>query len=239
MKATLNRWAGRLPDVSAVLARFPVPAVIMAIFTLIIIFDDAFTEQEQMARLLAGLVISGYLCVSYVLSREARSGSPNFLIQLALTAFIVPMAWFSESLRLNLFMAIGAVILLLGNAALWAKSRDDLHVWDFTHKLWTGVGFAVAGSIIFMIGMFAIQGALKSLFGIDIRRLLENFLIPVGLGFLAPIYWLSTIPGTNEDYSDLYNNPGFVSKAVAFLGTWLLSPLTLIYSVILLSLIHI
>ena len=39
----------------------------------------------------------------------------------------------------------------------------------------------------------------------------------------------------DEPYDELIDNPGFVSKAVAFLGTWLLSPLTLIYAVILLA----
>ena len=39
----------------------------------------------------------------------------------------------------------------------------------------------------------------------------------------------------DEPYEELYEAPGFVSKAVAFLGTWLLAPLTLIYAAIILA----
>ena len=46
---------------------------------------------------------------------------------------------------------------------------------------------------------------------------------------------MATLPAVDEDYSELYETPGFVSKAVAFLGTWLLSPLALIYALILLA----
>jgi len=132
-------------------------------------------------------------------------------------------------------MAIGAVLLILGNMVLWKKSRDDLHIWDFTHKIWTGAVFATLGSIIFTLGIFAIQAALKSLFGLRINDLTEHLILPIGLGFLAPLYWLSTAPKTDESYQELHDNPGFVSKAVAFMGTWLLSPLTLIYALILIA----
>ena len=185
--------------------------------------------------MLAGLVIGAYLSFCVTVAREAKDQSPAYGLQIALAVIIAVIAWFSKELRFNLPMAIGAVLLILGNMVIWRKSRDDLHVWDFTHKIWTGAVFATVGSVIFTLGVFAISEALRSLFGITMRYLVQDFILPVGLGFLAPLYWLSTAPHVDESCQELHDNPGFVSKAVSFMGTWLLSPLTLIYALILLA----
>ena len=87
-----------------------------------------------------------------------------------------------------------------------------------------------------MIGIFSISAALKSLFGLSIRDLVEDWLMPIGLGFLAPMAWMSMVPRPGEDDdSDSLRNPGFISRAVGFLGTWILAPLTLVYALILLA----
>ena len=235
MSTALQRWIGRVPDLSAVIARFPVAVAIMAIFTLLLIFDDSFDSDDQLARLLAGLAIGAYVSVCWTVSREGRGLRPLRWVEIAVAVIIAVLGWFSESLMLNIVMALAAILLWLGNSVRNRREREDLHVWDFTHKIWTGAAFATLGSIIFLIGTFAIAQALKSLFGVDIRDLIEELILPIGLGFLAPVYWLSTVPEANEPYLELSDRPGFVSRAVAFLGTWLLSPLTLIYAAILIA----
>jgi len=235
VKASLNRWFGRAPDISAVVTRFPIAVALMAIFTLIIIVFDNFGDNEPLGRMLAGLIIGAYLAFCITIAREAKGKSPAYFLQIGLAILLAVITWFSKELRFNLPMAIGAVLLILGNMVIWRKTRDDLHVWDFTHKIWTGAAFATVGSIIFTVGVFTIGAALKSLFGLNIKSLIEHLILPIGLGFLAPLYWLSTAPQTDESYQELYDNPGFVSKTVAFMGTWLLSPLTLIYALILIA----
>ncbi|WP_371395492.1 DUF4153 domain-containing protein [Fretibacter rubidus] len=227
----------KAPDLGAVFTRFPVAVISMAIFTLIVVvigFDNL-DNRQHLGLLCLGLIIGAYVSVSLTLASEGQGKLRNLPLQLGLSVGIAVLAWFSESLRLNPIMAIGAVILLLGNAVRWRRGRDDLHVWDFTHKLWTGVMFAVVGSVIFLLGMLFITEALKTLFGLNIRRLTQDLIYPIGFGFLAPLFWLSTLPPANEDHAELYDDPGFVSKSVAFLGTWLLAPLTLIYALILLA----
>ncbi len=235
MSTALKRWIGRVPDVSAVLARFPVAVALMAVFAAILIFLDDAEPEDLFGRLLVGLAISAYLSVSWTVSREGRGLVPFRIGEIGVAIVICVLAWFSDSLMINLPMAIAATLLWLGNAVRNRRDRDDLHVWDYTHKIWTGAAFATLGSMIFTAGVFAISEALKSLFGINIKDFIFDLILPIGLGFLAPLYWMSTIPPANESYQELHENPGFVSKAVAFLGTWLLSPLTLIYAAILLA----
>lgn len=236
MQSNLKRWIGRMPDVNAVFGRFTVAVVTMAIFTLVmIVMLIAEEKDERLTRMLGGLILGAYLSVSFTLSSEGQDKSPNWPLQVIVVLAAAAIGWFSESLRFNLAMAIGAAVLVLGNAVRWARARDDLHVWDFTHKIWTGAIFSVVGSIIFLWGMLAIMASLKMLFEIDIEDLVTKLLLPVGFGFLAPLYWLSTVPAVDESYAELYENPGFVSKACAFMGTWLLAPLTMIYALILLA----
>jgi hypothetical protein len=230
----LKTWFTRLPDLSAVIARFPFITIIMAAFTILLMFQ-MHEANEDIFKLLLGLILSAYVSFCIVIACTSKQLNQKIWLQLLATILVCALVWFFETLHINLAMAFGAVLLLLGNMVLWRQSRNDLHLWDFTHKIWTGAVFATLGSIIFTLGVFAISFALKSLFGLDINDLVTDIILPIGLGFLAPLYWLSTVPQTDESYAELYENPSFVSKAVAFLGTWLLSPLTLIYALILLA----
>jgi hypothetical protein len=72
MIESLKRWAAQLPDLGDVVKRFPIAALAMAVFTLILILRDALPDDEQVARLLVGLVIGAYLCVAHVLTSEAN-----------------------------------------------------------------------------------------------------------------------------------------------------------------------
>ena len=244
MAIDFKKWMSRFPDLGHVITRFPVAVVLMAIFTAIIVVEGVSWRNESLDRALIGFIIAAYLSFCITIARESQGKSDkalvNIIVQIGLAVIIIALAYFSEALRLNLVMALGFALLILGNVVIWRAPRNDvkannLHVWDFTHKIWTGAIFATIGSIIFSLGLMAIQETLKSLFGVNIRNLVNDLLLPIGYGFLAPLFWLSTVPQTDEDYSELYEEPSFVSKAVAFLGTWLLAPLSLIYALILLA----
>jgi len=83
------------------------------------------------------------------------------------------------------------------------------------------------------MGMVAISEAVRSLFGFNIDTLTNDILLPIGLAFLAPIYWMGTLPryGDVENVSEL----SFEARALSFLGPWMLAPLVLIYSLIILA----
>ena len=77
-------------------------------------------------------------------------------------------------------MAVGAVLLTLGNSIQWRMPKNNLRIWDFTHQIWTGAIFAVAGSVIFGLGLLGIMAALSNLFDIKIEKLAEYVLFPIG-----------------------------------------------------------
>jgi len=235
MTSFSQKWIHRLPDLGRVMKRFPVAAVIMACVTLYVILAGVDRIRDQMALALIGLTLAAYLAAMQTLWAEARERKPNWILQILTALALGVLFYHAKALHLNIVMLIGAVLLLLGNSVRFGRARDDLHIWDFTHKIWTAAGFAIAGSVIYLLGVMAIMAALKSLFGVNIEQLIEHLILPIGLVFLAQLYWLSNVPPVDESYAYLKDDPSFVSKAMAFLGTWILSPLTLIYALILLA----
>jgi len=228
-------WMDRLPDLGAVIKRFPIAIVIMGCVTFYYILFGFDSRNDAANFAVTGAIVSAYLAMMQTLWAEARDGRPNWLLQILMSIGLAVLFYFSEKLRLNVAMLVVAVLLIIGNSARLGRTRDDLHVWDFTHKIWTAAGFAALGSTIYYLGVWAIMNAFESLFGVNIERLIVHLILPTGLVFLAPLYWLSNIPPVDDPTDYLNDNPSFVSKAVAFLGTWVLSPLTLIYALIILA----
>ena len=232
-----KRIGGRLPDFADVVRRFPIAVLIMAVFTVWLIVqqlgDGIFGEDEE--HIFGGFILCGYIAVIMGLISEARGWKrPKGLmlgISIGLPTFLV--CYLAKYLDFNVPMAIAAAIVFLGNAAAFRAARHDSNVWNFSQKLWTGAIFAGVGSGIFAIGMVVIYEAVKSLFGVDIETLAIDILLPIGLAFLAPIYWMGTLPryGDVEDVSEL----SFEARALSFLGTWMLAPLVIIYSLIILA----
>ena len=233
----VKRLGGRLPDFADVVRRFPIAVLIMGVFTLWIIVqqlgDSIYGEDE--AHIFGGFILCGYIAIIMGLISEARGWNrPKGLmlgISIGLPTFLV--CYLAKHLDFNVPMAIAAAIVFLGNAAAFRTIRHDSNVWNFTQKLWTGAIFAAVGSVIFALGMGAISEAVRSLFGFRIDNLTYDILLPIGLAFLAPIYWMGTLPryGDVEDVSEL----SFEARALSFLGTWMLAPLVIIYSLIILA----
>lgn len=236
--AKLKMWLENIiPDAQAVFRRFPLAAFLVGCFTIVLLIDNNFggLSNEMMMRLVGGLVLAAYMAVILTLVGEGCKQSVPIILKLIIVGLCLLAGYFFRNLAFLTPAAIGASILFLGNAPFFKKNRNDVAVWDFTHKLWTAVLFTVAGSMIYTMGVFAISAALNTLFGLNIIDLVEDWMLPIGLAFLAPMAWMSMLPRHDEDDGDSLRNPGFISKAVGFLGTWILAPLTLIYAVIILA----
>jgi len=232
----IKRLGGRLPDFEDVVRRFPVAVTTMAIATIWLIIEihmDDFRSGRE--YVFGGFIFAGYAALIGHLIAESRGWasvkSAILALLLAVPAFL--FSAFGERLNFNVILGVGAAIVFLGNAAAWRKSRHDPAVWNFTQKLWTGAIFAAVGSAIFAAGMVIISEAVKALFGFNLEDLTIKTLLPIGLLFLAPIYWLGTLPryGEAEDVGEL----SFEARALSFLGTWMLAPLVIIYAIIVLA----
>lgn len=217
-----------------VVKRFPIVTAILAAFAVMLMIGD-FHHEDLRFRLTVGLVLAAYIGVIITIIGEARQQGPGYVKQIIAIAIVLALAAAADMLKTNIFVLIIASTFLLGNAYLWRQMRDDVRTWNFTHLIWSGAVFATVGSILYALGIMAIYAALEVLFNVDIDELIEHLLFPVGFGFLAPMYWLSTVPKADEPADELLQNPSFVSRAIGFMGSYILAPLTLIYALILLA----
>ena len=225
----MRKW-GRLPDFEAVLRRFPVATLTVAVLAVQLML--AGFDGTYMADWIPGYLLGWYLCVGIQLASESRGHAPKWLplLKLALAAASVTLAAFHEPTDFLPWLAVLAAIVFLGNAAWWGRARDDAGVWLFTQRLWTGAIFATVGSVIFALGVFAIGATLDALFGLDLSEVAEHVILPLGLAFLAPVYWMGTLPHPRE--VEAGPDLSFEARALGFLGTWLLAPLVLIHGLI-------
>ena len=231
------RKFGRLPDLELVIRRFPIAVALMGLMTLsIMLFQNMFYDMD-LVRLCGGFILAGYLCVCVQLAFESRrqdEAPQRWIWKLGLSAGAIGLGGQSVPLGFNIILAILAAIALLGNAASIGQRRENGRVWLFTQKLWTGAIFAFVGSIIFTLGIIAIMETVRTLFDVRLDSLVERLILPIGLAFLAPVYWMGTLPHprkVGEELSEL----SFEARALAFLGIWLLAPLTIIYGLVILA----
>ncbi len=94
---------------------------------------------------------------------------------------------------------------------------------------------ALFGLCLIWLGLWAIQASLSRLFGLNVEDLFGKWIMPLVGGFLTPVYWLSTLPTADEVERDAAGEPDFLSRAIGFIGQFLLIPFLLIYSAILLA----
>ena len=228
---------GRLPDLEAVFRRFPVAMMCAVALTGILMLTGFNIRDEHLGGAAGGLILGFYCCILLQLAAESRPSASRYLgfAKFGVVLLAVLLSAFWQELAFIVPLAIVAAIVFLGNAAFWRRERNDKGVWLFTQKLWVGAIFAAVGSGIFTAGTFAIVAALKILFGLDVDELATHIILPIGLTLLAPAYWLGTLPYARSVEGETFDTISFEARALGFLGTWILAPLTLIYGLIVLA----
>ena len=225
---SLRKW-GRLPDFEAVLRRFPVATLTMAVLTLHLMVEGF--SGSHFETWIPGYLFGWYLCVGVQLASESRGCAPKWLpvLKLALVAAAIALSAFEDTFAFFPVLAVLSAVVFLGNFAWWGRPREDEAVWLWTQRMWTGAAIAAVGSAIFAVGTLAISVMVEALFGLPVQIVATKYLWPLGLAFLAPVYWMNTIPHPRESISQAAS---FEVRALGFLGTWLLVPLALIYGLI-------
>ena len=225
-------------DLTHMLRRFPLAVLMVGLLTfgLLWLIHTNNDDYEYIVRYFGGPILAGYISVILYLIGEGRGRPVPLIVHIGILIAALAVTWFHEVLRFNVWMGIGAAVLYLGSAPFRKKPQNNDSAWDFTHRIWVGAIFATAGSILFALGILFINEAVRALFDVRLNGLLFDWVMPIGLAGLAPLYWLSTIDDPNSLSSeDSLRQPGFISRAVGFMGVWLLAPLVLVFAAILLA----
>lgn len=232
------------PDIERTVRRFAFALILGAFATLVLlglINDWAGPVHEDTGiRLLGGLAIAAIAAAAGQLFGESR---PERRIAGMILTYAVPLALFllfqlDDSRYLFGPPLLPALIMWLSVAAFLPRAgqeraRQQDMFWWLNHRAAASGAIALIAFLIIAVGTIAIERSLAILFGLQTDALFYNYILPVVGGFLVPAYWLATLPTIEQyDEQDLAE-PDFISRAVGFLGQFILVPLLLAYVLIL------
>ncbi len=246
-------------SVGEVLLRFPFAILLIAASTIVFIglitgfLDDT---SEFIVRLAFGFGIGAVFSVAGSLFGESiTNGGKRGLLSGGIAIFltyIMPIITIGL-LQIETYQWVVS-FMLAPISVLWlslspfvyrapstegAKSRA-VHSIDIQNRFWWLNHRAIASAIIagfgFLLisaGIFAIQTSLSALFGLQTEELFYEYLLPVTGLFLTPVYWLATIPKLDDYRESEILNPDFLSRAIGFMGQYVMVPFLFLYSLIL------
>lgn len=239
---TFSKWLS--PDLMRVSKRFPFALIFALICTIIVLVSAnelVFLPEESALRLFSGGATGFVLAVAGQLFMESR---PELRRSGLLLAYVLPLV------GALLFLVEGADWLVLPvlpfAAIMWlsvsaftraeqghARSYAQDRFWWLNQGAIVSGGIAVGASIIFMLGLLAIDRSLDLLFGIEIWDVFTRWVLPVVLFICVPVYWLAVLPNLGDFDQAMLERPDFLTRAVGFVGLYVVSPLIGVYALIL------
>ncbi len=243
----LKLWLERqAPDFVATWQRFPLAIALAALATIIFIGainNVDWLADEVWARAALGLATGATLAVAGVYFRESRPEAKAVgllvgigLPLLAVAAFqVTDSFWFvpwALPLIAILWLSVSPFTRIERGAA---REEQQNRFWWINHQALATAAIAAGGFLVIAIGIVAIERSLEVLFGRSSADIFYKFVLPVTGLFLTPVYWLSTLPRLSEFQAGELDKPEFTSRAIGFLGQFVLVPLLLIYALILLA----
>ncbi|RUT32831.1 DUF4153 domain-containing protein [Arsenicitalea aurantiaca] len=242
-------WRSRFalaPDALATLWRFPLPVVLAAIAAAILVgvATGLLSDSDDFwPRAVLGLGVAFLFGTAGVLYRESRpyDGIPGPLLAFVLPPLAglacLPLA---EPLIAPYVLPVIAVLWLsvsaftrIGRGSLRAEQQDRF--WWLNHQGATTAILAIIAFLLVALGMVAIERSLAILFGLETRDFFYDVVLPVVGAFLAPVYWLTTLPRLDAYDPNALRRPDFLARAVGFLGQFILAPVLFAYAGILLA----
>lgn len=236
---------GLAPDVAATLRRFPLPVLLIAAATavLLALINDWVSDwNDTWTRLLIGLATAAIVAVAGSLFGESRPERRWLTLLLAVALPLAVVAAFQ--VRGERWLALplwpGIAVLWLSVAAFTriergaARELAQDRFWWLNHRAVATACIATVGFVVIALGLWIIEQSLDLLLGISIGDLFYRYLLPTVGGFCVPLYWLSTLPRLESFRADELERPDFLSQAIGFLGQFVLAPLLVAYAAILL-----
>lgn len=239
----------RLPDLERTVRRYAfavllcLAAAIAAIYSLNWDAKGWYSQRWPHSVLFPGLMLASLYAAAGQHLRENRA-VPRPLTLLA--AFVLPLLVLAGHVVYNpdwviswLLFPVGAMWLTLSpfvpsGSGVDSNAREQ-QFWWFAHRSTVTAIVAIAGYLLIWLGLFAIRTSMSQLFGVELGDIFDKWIQPVVGCLFVPVYWLSTLPTIEEVERDAAGPPDFLSRAIGFIGEFLLIPFLLIYSGILVA----
>jgi Domain of unknown function (DUF4153) len=229
---------GWLPDISDVFLRFPVAALVAALFTIalcamiIIGGDDSgiFTDTA-----ITGSAAYLGACIGHLFAESRALGRALNLGIAALAALLAAVLMYSYvALQTSeLFLLGGLWLLLMVSPYLYQAARPGAF-WQFNFKLFLAFLLSTIVMSVFGGGLSAIIAALNILFDVDLGNKPYQLIWTVAFYGIGPLYGLALLPKSlTEEFELSDHKDTLLERAQSVLVNYVTVPLVVVYAVIL------
>lgn len=232
------------PDFWRTVVRFPLATVLAGVATLVILLlingglDDTHDLWPRVALAMATGAVAAVAGVLFAESGDRAIWADRAIAYLVPLLLIGIIAFAPESWAVFPILPAMTVMWMSVSASLAPRLEGsrvlaEERFWWLNHRAVTTGVVAVAAFALIGIGIIAIERSLALLFGLDAGTLFYSYVLPVIGFFFLPLYWISTLPNLDDFDALALEEPDFLSRAIGFLGQFVLTPLLFAYAVIL------
>ncbi|HUQ36156.1 MAG TPA: DUF4153 domain-containing protein [Aestuariivirga sp.] len=225
-----------VPDIAAVLARFPIPAALSVLLCAYVNFVSAGSSWNDDGEVIAGAAAAFIAAGAAHLFSEGRGLSrvTSILIAFAAAVLASALGYFIEVFDSNLLFLFAGLIPVLMIAPYLRDNAKQGALWLFNLHFGLAVLLSIVVAVLFAAGLSAIVESLNFLFNANLHGNLHEHIWGTAASLIAPIYGLSLMPKNLDEEVDIASQKGtMLERGVSVLVNYVLVPVILIYAVIL------
>lgn len=228
-----------VPDLSASLARFPVPALLSVLLCVYANLDVATlvsngTVSDNQVYLGGAAAFMAAGAAHYFAQGRGLSRLTELLLALVVALAAGALAFWDVYLRSShLFLFAGLLPLLMIAGFLRSDAKQGA-LWLFNLRLGLAVVLAVIVGLIFAGGISAILASLEFLFNVDLPWRAHEHVWATAASLIAPLYGLSLMPARlDEEVALSGGRDTLIERGVSVLVNYIMVPIAVVYTLIL------
>jgi hypothetical protein len=225
-----------VPDIAAVLVRFPIPAALSVLLFIYVNFVSIGSSLNDEGEVIAGAAAAFIGAGAAHLFSEGRGLSrvTGILIAFAAAVAAGALGYFTEFFESNLLFLFAGLVPVLMIAPYLRDSARQGALWLFNLHLGLAVLLSIVVAALFAAGLSVIVESLNFLFNANFHGSLHEHIWSTAASLVAPIYGLSLIPKDVDEEVDIASQKDtLLARGVSVLVNYVLVPVIFIYAVIL------
>jgi hypothetical protein len=225
-----------VPDITAVLARFPIPAALSVLLCAYVNFVSTGSSWNDDGQVIAGAAAAFIASGAAHLFSEGRGLSRVTSVLLAFAAAVLAgaLGYFTEVFESNLLFLFAGLIPVLMVAPYLKDNAKQGALWLFNLHFGLAILLSVVVAVLFAAGLSAIVESLNFLFNANLHGNFHEHIWSTAASLVGPIYGLSLVPKNLDEEVDIASQKGtMLERGVSVLVNYVLVPVIFIYAVIL------
>lgn len=228
-----------VPDLSAALARFPVPALLSVLLCVYanldvatLVSDGTVSDNQVYLGGAAAFMAAG--AAHYFAQSRAMSRAAELLLALVAALIAGALAYWDVYLSSSHLFLFAGLLPLLMIAGFLRRDAKQGALWLFNLRLGLAVLLAVIIGLIFAGGISAILASLEFLFNVDLPWRAHEHVWVTAASLIGPLYGLSLMPARLDEEVELTGGRDtLIERGVSVLVNYIMVPIAVVYTLIL------